>query len=158
MIHVEKSEIQTIVQLIRRCASGVITQRIWEACLSLPARCVGSLSRAGRPRSVHSSSGDLRPEYDRGFGSESTSESVCLSRSLQSFLLANSKEFAFRLNNLPRSRRIAVLAFGRRCEPEPRGHSHQVWEGVGFHLLHGLSSVILYRVLADAKFPTHLFI
>jgi hypothetical protein len=46
MIHVEKSEIQTIIQLIRLALLVSLLQRIRGACLSFAARCANSLSRA----------------------------------------------------------------------------------------------------------------
>ena len=86
MVHVDKSEIQTIVQLIRPRASGVIASAHSRsvpffassgALILFPERC--------EPRSLRGPSGDLRPGYDRSFGSESTSEFVCLLRPRRGF-------------------------------------------------------------------------
>ena len=37
-------------------------------------------------------------------------------------------------------------------------HSYQFGERIGFHLLHYLTTMCLYRNLADAEFPTNLFV
>ena len=45
-----------------------------------------------------------------------------------------------------------------RCRAEPFGHSHQVGERIGFHLLHHFAPVGFHRNLADAQLPSNLFI
>ena len=44
------------------------------------------------------------------------------------------------------------------CHLEPRGHFYEVGERVGFHLLHHLAAVRLYRDLANAEFAADLLI
>ena len=53
---------------------------------------------------------------------------------------------------------IGVSSFRDTGESEPRGHVHQLSEGVGLHFLHHLAAVRLHRDLANAELPTDLFI
>lgn len=46
----------------------------------------------------------------------------------------------------------------RAGQPEFGRHPHQVGKGVGFHFLHDLPAVCLYRDFADTEFAAHLFI
>jgi hypothetical protein len=43
-------------------------------------------------------------------------------------------------------------------ETQPSGHSHQVGERIGLHLLHYLAAVGLHCDLTDPEFPGNLFI
>ena len=54
------------------------------------------------------------------------------------------------------SRNPSVLR--RRSKAKSRSHFDQTRDGIGFHLLHHLAPVCLYRDLADAKFSTDLLI
>src|SRR5260370_36514793 len=46
----------------------------------------------------------------------------------------------------------------RTCKAESRGHCHQIGERVSLHLSHHLTSVGLYRDLANVELATDLFI
>jgi hypothetical protein len=53
---------------------------------------------------------------------------------------------------------VRMSAFRGRCEPESRGHVHEVGERASFHFAHHLASVSLHRDLADAELKPDLFI
>src|SRR5436305_9725509 len=55
-------------------------------------------------------------------------------------------------------RSVPTSCFRHTWESEPRGHLHQLSEGVRLHLLHHFAAVCLHRDLAYAEFPADLFI
>ena len=58
----------------------------------------------------------------------------------------------------PMIKRSGRVRARRTCKTESCGHCHQIGERVGLHLAHHLTSVRLYRDLADVELATDLFI
>src|SRR5260370_34202480 len=58
----------------------------------------------------------------------------------------------------PTIRRSRRVRSRRTRKAESRGHCHQIGERVSLHLSHHLTSVGLYRDLADVELATDLFI
>src|SRR5579864_1956139 len=58
----------------------------------------------------------------------------------------------------PMIKRSGRVRARRTCKTESCGHCHQIGERVSLHLSHHLTSVCLYRDLADVELATDLFI
>ena len=54
--------------------------------------------------------------------------------------------------------RIAASGIGYWANSESRGHSHQIGERFGFHLLHHVASMCFHGDLADSQLPADLFV